>query len=130
MQTIENGELLLSPVPHHWESNGILLWPPDVKQALRNPWLPPGNDWVEYPCVVKRNMISTYFEASKIIKDMSEESETSDTVDIQKGRTRKRTLKGKMLDERNDYNNVIDFLFCLQITARNIYYNLYSLFFS
>lgn len=27
VQTIENGSIVLTCVPHQWESNGVLYWP-------------------------------------------------------------------------------------------------------
>lgn len=83
VETKEDCQTLLSPVPWIWENEGKLMWPPKDKQekALKNPLLPPGtlkDGWSEFNCVVKRSFIPTYSEALQEIRQMSDKSDTSD----------------------------------------------------
>lgn len=82
VQTNENGNLILSPVPQHWENGGKLSWPSDEKiaaKAMKKPWSTlPGDDWIQYDCVLKRNYIWSYAQALKELEEMTNKSESSE----------------------------------------------------
>jgi len=51
-------------VPHQWEDNGILSWPPNNCLSLRNDASSiPMKDWTSYKCKVKKSCILEREEA-------------------------------------------------------------------
>lgn len=57
----------VEPVPHQWEENGVLYWPPSKSETRRhqsNAESVPDVNWLKYSCVVKQQGILIYSHAS------------------------------------------------------------------
>lgn len=62
----ELGEV--EPVPHLWEQNGVLYWPPTQRQRRQyqsNSQSKPQETWTKYNCIVKATDILLFNHASK-----------------------------------------------------------------
>lgn len=119
IETIENGNYLLSAIPQKWESNGKLMWPPTalLSKALKNPSKvgTSAQGWTEYNCIVKRSSIPTYEQAIQELRAMSDKSDTSEieTQFTPRSATKRTAAARKILstisnadNERFDFNNV------------------------
>ena len=82
VETIENGNVYLCVIPHCWEDNGTLYWPPGKYSAnsMRKDEASQPNleSWSKQPCTVKRQGIASFSEASKIEERMSQFSDTEE----------------------------------------------------
>ncbi|RVE41708.1 hypothetical protein evm_013639 [Chilo suppressalis] len=86
VQTIEKGEIVLTCVPHQWESSGVLYWPRKQKQSLtrklqKDEGSQPDDTWAQINCAVKRRNIKTYQDAINEIDIMSNKSETETEIE-------------------------------------------------
>lgn len=95
IQTIENGNIVLTCVPHQWESNGVLYWPrkqikSHTSKLQKDENSQPDDTWKQINCAVKRRDIKTYQDAMNEIDIMSNNSETEpDIEDVSAKKRRK-----------------------------------------
>lgn len=58
----------VEPVPHSWEENGVVYWPPDkisLRKLQSNAQSEPDKStWISYTCIVKAENILFYGDAS------------------------------------------------------------------
>nr|CAI5838922.1 unnamed protein product [Callosobruchus analis] len=78
-------------VPHKWEDQNILYWPPTNLSALRtNPSTEPCSDWRPYPCKVKKTHIYGLQEAElweQQFVDEGTDAEGFSVEDLRKSKT-------------------------------------------
>ncbi|XP_049693944.2 uncharacterized protein LOC126054091 isoform X3 [Helicoverpa armigera] len=86
VQTIEKGNIVLTCVPHQWESDGVLYWPRKQTQSQTSKlqkdegsW--PDESWEKINCAVKRRSIKTYQNAIHEIDIMSNNSDTEPDIE-------------------------------------------------
>lgn len=84
VQTFEGNDSkpYLCIVPASWENSGKLFWPKKTTKSafealMRNVQSCPQPDWYPVSAKVKRTAISSFKEATKILRDMMAHSDTS-----------------------------------------------------
>lgn len=84
VQTLEGNDSKanLCIVPALWEKGGELFWPKKTTKVkfealMRNVQSCPQSDWFPVPAKVKQTSISSFKEATKILREMMEHSDTS-----------------------------------------------------
>lgn len=122
MQTIENGEELLSVVAASWEKDGKFMWPPAkskiLKTLMKSPMITPGTvaeGWTMHVGELKKSFIPTYSDVRKELAAMSDQSDTNSDGEILMPLPAKRRTAGARkiipsstnLDaDRKNYNQV------------------------
>lgn len=95
VSSIEKNTQYLEIVPSQWENNGVCWWPKkglSVKQKDES-CLPDPESFFTVNCVLKRDKIPTFKEASSILDTMMQQSDSDATV--YDADTTKRLLKKK-----------------------------------
>lgn len=69
VETIEEGEKLLTVIPSCWEKDGILSWPTNCKNvdSLRKKCIVPAPNWSKEKCILKREDIKSFSKFTSLL---------------------------------------------------------------
>ncbi|CAG9789624.1 unnamed protein product [Diatraea saccharalis] len=94
VETIANGEKVLTSVPGSWERDGKLKWPRKNKAEKFRNHDKPDDDWDTTNCIVKRRRLATYKDAENVIKSICESGESLSSVVMTQVESNKKHLHG------------------------------------
>lgn len=112
----------IEPVPHQWEANGILYWPPTKSETRKKQSdvksVPIPDKWTKYNCIVKAQGIALFLHASATADKLCQETSTDDDDDQRRSESSRRVSKppvryydtylkdaGKTLSSDNDVDD-------------------------
>lgn len=110
VKTIENGEEYITSVPHSWENEGKLKWPP-VSNSLsldkyRKKCVPPEENWATMACTVLYSDVQSFVYALELEKRRADftNSESEEAVLSSKRRKRSAPFTDRIQNESTNYN--------------------------
>lgn len=87
----------IEPVPHQWEANDILYWPPTKSETRKKQSdvksIPIPDKWTKYNCVVKAQDIALFVHASATADKLCQETSTDDDDDQRRSEFSRRVSK-------------------------------------
>ncbi|CAB3245036.1 unnamed protein product [Arctia plantaginis] len=79
IETIEKGQKRLCIIPSFWASNSILRWAKkrlDINKLVKDEYSQPVDNWSSSHCCVKRQLLTSYDEATRELDLMLQNSDT------------------------------------------------------